>query len=76
MSAEKSKTDHCTYKIVYESTLDQLEKTVNELIAQAWEGDGSGYGKWELQGEVGFDGKNYFQVVIRCPIQNATAAKL
>lgn len=74
MSENKS-ASNCLYKIVTGSTLDELEKRVNEIIAQPWNADGSVKGQWEIHGDIGEDGNGFFQVLINCPVQMATAAR-
>lgn len=58
---------YCTYIIVSASTVDELEKKVNEIIEQGWQAEGLITGGWQITGGVTYDGRNYLQSMMNCP---------
>ncbi|MDQ3020968.1 MAG: hypothetical protein M3R36_10410 [Bacteroidota bacterium] len=70
MAASDNTAKRCIYRIVSANSLKKLEKLVNDMIAQGWNADGSVNGGWEIHGDIGKDGKAFFQVLISCPTQH------
>ena len=64
-------SDYCTYIVVSASTIDELQKKVNEIVEQGWQTEGIPSGGWHLSGGVTWDGKNYLQVMMNCPVASA-----
>ncbi len=66
MNLSKS-NNHCIYRVVTASTVDEVVKKVNEIIEQGWQSEHLVNGGWQFLGGITPDGKNYHQTLIKCP---------
>jgi len=63
----KLSEDHCTYIIVSADSPKELEKKVNDIVEQGWQGDNLVNGGWEMLGGMTSDGKKYYKTMMNCP---------
>ena len=71
----KLSKDRCTYIIVSADSPKELEKKVNDIVEQGWQGDNLVNGGWELLGGMTSDGKKYYQTMMKCPKSYSEAVR-